>query len=78
MAEPECPQKQPYFVNLEPGKYYWCKCGRSKKQPFCDGSHKGTEFNPVEIVVTEKSSMSLCGCKRTKNAPLCDFTHNKL
>lgn len=77
MADPVCAQKSPYFVDVEPGKYWWCQCGKSANQPFCDGSHQGTEFNPVEFTVEEKTRMALCGCKRTRNAPRCDGTHNK-
>ncbi|RDH82289.1 MAG: hypothetical protein DIZ80_08290 [endosymbiont of Galathealinum brachiosum] len=79
MSTPECPQKSPYFVELEPGtSYWWCSCGKSKSQPFCDGSHKGSEFVPVEVTVTEKKTVSLCGCKQSKNTPICDGSHNKI
>jgi len=78
MAEPEVPQKKPYVVELEPGTYYWCACGRSKNQPFCDGSHQGTEFSPVEFTITEKKKYGLCGCKHTANAPMCDASHKTL
>ena len=78
MSEPHCAQKGPYPVELEPGDYFWCACGRSKNQPFCDGSHKGTEFTPVKLSVTEKGTFYLCGCKRSANKPLCDGAHNKL
>ena len=79
MAEPEIAAKEPVEVDLEPGqKYYWCACGRSKSQPFCDGSHLGTEFSPVEFEVTEKKSGWLCRCKRTGTPPYCDGTHKSL
>ena len=78
MAEPVCAQKKPYVVELEPGKYWWCSCGQSANQPFCDGSHQGSEFTPVEFEVHEKTKMGLCGCKRTHNAPKCDATHKVL
>ena len=78
MSEPECPQKAPYGVDLEPGSYWWCSCGRSKNQPFCDGSHQGTEFSPVEVKVEKPGKVWLCGCKRSANGALCDGTHNKL
>lgn len=79
MAEPEIAGKKPAVIELERGAHYWCACGRSKNQPFCDGSHEGTEFNPVEIIVAEeKKRMVLCLCKRTAKAPLCDGTHSKL
>ena len=78
MAEPVIAQKGPYILELEAGDYWWCACGRSKKQPFCDGSHKDTEFAPVKFSVTEKKKYSLCGCKHTAKQPFCDGTHNKL
>jgi len=78
MNQPEMPKKQPYTISLEAGSYWWCSCGRSKNQPFCDGSHEGTDFTPVELVLTEKSTVSLCGCKRTGNPPYCDGTHETL
>jgi CDGSH-type Zn-finger protein len=79
MAEPTIAQKAPYAVQLEAGKsYYWCACGKSKGQPFCDGSHKGSEFTPVKFEATETKTAYLCGCKHTGNAPFCDGTHGKL
>ncbi len=79
MADPEIADKKPAVIELERGAHYWCACGRSKNQPFCDGSHEGTEFHPYEIIVTEeKRRVALCQCKRTAKAPLCDGTHAKL
>lgn len=78
MAEPQVPQKKPYVVELEPGTYYWCACGRSQNQPFCDGSHQGTEFSPVEFTISEKKKYGLCGCKHTSTPPICDATHKTL
>ncbi len=78
MANPVCAQQSPYVLDLEPGTYYWCACGRSADQPFCDGSHDGTEFAPLEFKLTEKSQVALCGCKHTQNAPYCDGSHNQL
>lgn len=77
MAEPECPQKAPYEVDLEPGTYWWCACGRSKTQPFCDGSHQGTGFRPLEFTLEERRKVWLCGCKRTADPPFCDGSHKK-
>ncbi len=78
MSEPDMPQKAPYPVDLEPGTYYWCSCGKSNNQPFCDGSHVGTDFSPLQFTVTEAGTKYLCGCKRTQTPPYCDGTHNKL
>ncbi|KAJ3095785.1 hypothetical protein HDU97_006550 [Phlyctochytrium planicorne] len=77
-AEPALPQNAPYGVDLVPGKdYYFCSCGQSKNQPFCDGSHKGTAFKPLKFTVDEAKKYWLCGCKLTENAPFCDGTHRK-
>ena len=68
----------PIAVDVEAGKsYWWCSCGRSARQPFCDGSHKGTGFTPVEYKAGKSEKVWFCGCKRTANKPLCDGTHNK-
>jgi len=68
----------PEVLELEPGEYYWCKCGRSKNQPYCDGAHQGTEFQPVKFVVETKKRYALCMCKQTENDPFCDGTHKNL
>lgn len=78
MAEPTCAQKAPYGIDLAAGDYFWCACGLSKKQPFCDGSHKGTEFTPKKFTITQAEKKWLCGCKQTRNAPFCDGTHKAL
>ena len=78
MADPKVAQKGPYEVELEPGTYHWCACGGSQNQPFCDGSHQGTEFVPVEFTVTESETRWLCGCKHTDDAPNCDGTHDTI
>jgi CDGSH-type Zn-finger protein len=78
MSEPVCAQKTPFAVELEPGDYWWCSCGRSANQPFCDGSHKNTDFEPQKFAITEKTKVYLCGCKRSKNPPHCDGSHNDL
>ena len=78
MTEPIIAEKRPAVLELEPGSYWWCQCGRSKNQPFCDGSHQGSEFEPIEIEIEETKRLALCQCKRTDNAPLCDGTHARL
>ena len=78
MAEPTIAQKLPYAVELAPGDYWWCACGQSKRQPFCDGSHKGSEFSPTKFTIAEAQKVWLCGCKHTAGKPLCDGTHKKL
>ena len=78
MSEALSPQNAPYAVECEQGKaYYWCSCGRSKNQPYCDGSHRDTDFTPVAFEAEETKKMFLCGCKKTANTPFCDGSHNK-
>ncbi len=78
MSEIISPQNAPYAVDVEAGKeYYWCACGRSKNQPFCDGSHQGTDFQPVEFTAEKTETVYLCGCKKTGSVPFCDGSHNK-
>jgi len=78
MAEPEIGGKRPIVLELEPGEYHWCACGRSKSQPFCDGSHEGTEFEPLAFTLKEKETVALCACKRTATPPYCDGAHQHL
>ena len=76
---PTIAQKSPYAVDVEAGKsYYWCACGQSKNQPFCDGSHKGSRFTPVKWDATESKTVYFCGCKHSGKGALCDGTHNRL
>ena len=79
MTEVVSPQNKPWFVELKAGRAYaWCACGRSQKQPFCDGSHAGTGIEPVRFVADADREAVLCGCKHTRRAPFCDGTHNSL
>ncbi|MDE1989899.1 MAG: CDGSH iron-sulfur domain-containing protein [Betaproteobacteria bacterium] len=79
MSDPHIPQKSPYAVDVEAGKsYWWCACGQSKTQPFCDGSHKGGDFSPVEYKADKSGTAYFCGCKHSAKAPLCDGTHKSL
>jgi CDGSH iron-sulfur domain-containing protein 3 len=79
MEQPIIAQKSPYQVDVEAGKsYFWCACGRSKNQPFCDGSHKGTGLTPLQYKPEESKTVWLCGCKQTKGSPMCDGTHKSL
>lgn len=75
------PRRGPYLLDLAPGDYWWCACGRSKNQPFCDGSHKGTALQPVKFTIkprTNPETVWLCGCKQSKDKPFCDGSHNTL
>jgi CDGSH-type Zn-finger protein len=79
MADPTIAGRAPLPVDVEAGKtYYWCTCGKSASQPFCDGSHKGSEFAPRAWTPAKSGQAWLCTCKHTKNAPLCDGTHKTL
>ncbi|MCB1472344.1 MAG: CDGSH iron-sulfur domain-containing protein, partial [Rhodobiaceae bacterium] len=77
--QPEIAAKAPIPVEVEEGKtYFWCACGRSAKQPFCDGSHKDTGFSPVKWQAPETKRVFFCACKHTGNQPLCDGSHKTL
>ena len=82
MSQPPSPiiaQRKPYLLELAPGRYQWCACGRSATQPFCDGSHLGSGITPIAFEVTPRSgSLWLCGCKHAKTKPFCDGSHNRL
>ncbi len=80
MSTPVVARPTPCLVTLKAGRtYYWCACGRSAKQPFCDGSHKGTDFSPMEFKAGPADEERLfCGCKHTRNAPFCDGAHTNL
>ena len=78
MSQPELGGRSPIVLELQPGTYWWCACGKSKNQPFCDGSHEGTEFSPRELVITETKRCALCTCKLSTNSPMCDGSHKRL
>lgn len=79
MTSPIAAAKAPIKVSLELGKdYWWCACGRSANQPFCDGSHKAIGLTPLKYTAQKDGDHWLCSCKATKNSPLCDGTHKTL
>ncbi len=79
MSEPTIAAKNPAKVELEAGKtYYFCTCGKSNGQPFCDGSHKGSDFSPKAFTAEAAGPAWLCQCKHTANAPFCDGSHKAL
>lgn len=79
MSEALIAAKEPFAFDVKEGKsYWWCACGRSKKQPFCDGSHKDTGFEPVKYAAQKDRTVYFCGCKRSGRKPLCDGTHSRL
>ena len=78
MDKSATPQKGPYKIKVEKGKiYFWCSCGLSQKQPFCDGSHKKEgKFKSIKYLAEESEELDFCGCKRTERPPFCDGTHS--
>jgi len=78
MEKPKIAEKSPLMMEMQPGTYYWCACGRSKNQPFCDGSHKATSFTPRPVTVDQVQTVFWCRCKQSKNPPFCDGTHKTL
>ncbi len=78
MNEAIITDKKPAVLELEPGSYYWCSCGKSATQPFCDGSHAGSDFQPELVEISEKQTVALCQCRHSKNGAFCDGAHQQL
>ena len=78
MSKARAADNKPLKIELEAGEYYWCSCGRSDNQPFCDGSHAGTDFKPLAFTIKEKTESWICLCKKTGTPPFCDGTHRAL
>ncbi|MBI1315674.1 CDGSH iron-sulfur domain-containing protein [bacterium] len=75
---PNIPLKGNYRLEMQAGTYFWCACGQSTNQPFCDGSHKGTAFTPVKVEIDSDRLVSWCGCKHSAKGAFCDGTHKTL
>jgi len=75
MSKPEVGAKFPAVMELEPGTYFWCQCGKSKDHCWCDGSHAGTPFRPIKVEIVEKKKVAICQCKQTQGQPFCDGAH---
>ena len=78
MADRIIAAKAPAVLELEAGTYFWCSCGRSEKQPFCDGSHKGTGLAPIRFTLEESKRVAMCNCKHSDKEPFCDGSHKSL
>lgn len=78
MSKPTCAARVPAVLDLTAGEYWWCACGKSSTQPWCDGSHKGTGFVPLKVEIETAKKYALCQCKATAAAPMCDGKHKNL
>ncbi|MCK5362655.1 MAG: CDGSH iron-sulfur domain-containing protein [Gammaproteobacteria bacterium] len=78
MAEPKIADTKPVVLELAAGTYWYCTCGGSTNQPFCDGAHKGSEFEPEKVELGDAGKMAFCQCKRSGNQPQCDGSHRNL
>lgn len=78
MSDPEVAKRGPYVCDEQPGDRWWCACGRSSTQPFCDGSHKGTDFRPIKVTLDAAKKIAWCGCKHSDDKPYCDGAHSRL
>lgn len=79
MDKPVCAQKAPIIVEVEEGKaYFYCTCGKSAAQPFCDGSHKGSSFSPMKWTSEKTGKAYFCGCRASHKPPMCDGAHKDL
>lgn len=78
LSAPHCADTKPVVMELEAGTYFWCQCGLSNKQPFCDGSHSGSGFAPMAFTIEEKKRVALCTCKQTNKSPFCDGSHKAI
>ena len=76
--KPVVASKMPAVMKLDQGEYWWCSCGKSSNQPFCDGSHKGTTFTPRKVEIKQTQNVALCNCKHSQNGPFCDGAHSSL
>lgn len=78
MSDPKITAKEPLVIELEAETFYWCSCGASQNDPFCDGAHSDTEFSPVPFTLEDKKTVALCRCRATGNPPFCDGAHTEL
>lgn len=76
--DPVIVQRAPFVIDEEPGQKAWCACGKSQKQPYCDGSHRGCGITPIKLQIEEAKRVAWCGCKHSKNPPFCDGSHRNL